>query len=134
MNLSELLSKYRFTLKNETQLWHFIEFNHNSDNPLKMQRLEDKHIAFFNFSDLRIDSSQCETIDCEQLREQLKRTEKHHKEVEKQRHSEWQQQNRQLKMTSSEIDTIIEYFDEMSIDLIKKKLKRLSGGCEKASY
>ena len=134
MNLAELLHKYRFTLKNETQLWCFVEFNHNSDNPLKMQRLEDRHIAFFDFSDLQIDSSQCETIDCEELREKLKRAEKHYKEVEKQRLSEWQQLNRQLKKTSSEIDTIIDFFDEMSIDLIKKKLKRLSGSCEKASY
>ena len=134
MNLSELLSKYRFTLKNETQLWRFVEFNHKSDNPLKMQRLEDRHIAYFNFEDLKIENSQCETIDCEQLSEKIKSTEKHYKEVEKQRLKEWQQLNRQLKTTASEIDAIIEYFNEMSIDLIKKKMKRISDVCEKASY
>lgn len=134
MNLHELLSKYRFTLKNETQLWCFVGFDFEYDHPIKMQRLEDRHIAYFKVPDLIVDSTQCETIDCEQLREQLKRAEKHHKEVEKQRLSEWQQLNRQLKMTSSEIDTILEFFDEMSIDLIKKKLKRLSGSCERASY
>ena len=134
MLLQELLLKYRFTTEEGTELYVFIDFSLNYDRPLKMKRLADNNVEFFGFDEIFAEKSQFSTIEMEQLSEQLNSSNNHHKEVEKQRLDEWNKLNNRLKITSTDIDNIIEFFDEMSIDLIKKQLKRLSNKCNNSSY
>lgn len=135
MNLQQLLQKYNFTTgEKETALWRFIDFQLKYDRPLKMQRLDDNNIGFFKFEELIIDDTQVSDYTIETLREKIVSSQNHYKKVEEQRLKEWQLINNQLKIVSNNIDDIVLYFDEMSIDLIKKKLKSLSSQCNKSSY
>ena len=135
MDLKQLLQKFNFrTGIKEKALWRFIDFQLKYDRPLKMQRLDDNIEGFFKFEELIIDDTQVSDYAIESLREQIVSVQKHYKEVEEQRLKECKQLNSQLKSVSNNIDDIITFFDEMNIDLIKKKLKLLSKQCENSSY
>lgn len=130
MNFSELLSRYRFkTGENEKDIWVFDSFKIDYDHPLKMRRLGDSHIGYFKFSDLWVKESLCDEVDYQALNDKYKRSEQHQKTVDKIRLREQQELIDKLNLTARDINNIIDHFDGMSIDLIKKSLKLLASNC-----